>query len=172
MHWRCHKGHSWNSVIKSRVAGSGCPYCAGKKIDGTNSLEKLYPKIAKEWHFTKNKNLTPGDISSGSSRKVWWICSKGHEELLSVYAKVNRKKLSCLECSFLKNNNPKLFRQLHPTKNENLNIETLNSHGSQKVWWICSKGHEWIAQIYLRNKGQGCPYCSNRITTLSDSMVP
>ena len=30
-----------------------------------------------------------------------------------------------------------------------------------KVWWKCKKGHEWKAAIYERNKGKGCPFCSN-----------
>ena len=32
----------------------------------------------------------------------------------------------------------------------------------KKVWWKCSKGHEWKATIVNRNKGRNCPYCSNR----------
>ena len=34
---------------------------------------------------------------------------------------------------------------------------TLGSH--KKVWWKCSKGHEWLAEVYSRNSGNGCPYC-------------
>ena len=31
-----------------------------------------------------------------------------------------------------------------------------------KVWWKCSKGHEWQAIIQGRSSGLGCPYCSGR----------
>lgn len=31
-----------------------------------------------------------------------------------------------------------------------------------KVWWKCSKGHEWQSVIYGRSLGYGCPYCSGR----------
>ncbi|MBC8472882.1 MAG: zinc-ribbon domain-containing protein [Planctomycetes bacterium] len=37
------------------------------------------PSLAKEWHPTKNKYLTSRDVTHGTSRKVWWMCSKGHE---------------------------------------------------------------------------------------------
>ena len=37
---------------------------------------------------------------------------------------------------------------------------TPNSH--KKVWWKCSKGHEWQAVVASRNRGSGCPYCSGR----------
>ena len=28
-----------------------------------------------------------------------------------------------------------------------------------KVWWRCSRGHEWQATISNRNYGTGCPAC-------------
>lgn len=37
------------------------------------------PEVAKQWHPTKNGDLTPADVSAGSKRKAWWICDKGHE---------------------------------------------------------------------------------------------
>ena len=37
---------------------------------------------------------------------------------------------------------------------------TLGSH--KKVWWKCSKGHEWQACISNRSKGFGCPYCAGQ----------
>ena len=32
----------------------------------------------------------------------------------------------------------------------------------KKVWWKCSKGHEWQAIIQGRNKGASCPYCAGQ----------
>lgn len=44
------------------------------------SIAELYPELAKEWHPTKNGELSPEAVSKGSSKKVWWKCSKcGHE---------------------------------------------------------------------------------------------
>ena len=39
------------------------------------------------------------------------------------------------------------------------NPNTLTLGSNKKVWWKCSKGHEWQAVIYNRNSGNGCPYC-------------
>ena len=36
--------------------------------------------------------------------------------------------------------------------------QTYRSH--VKVWWKCSKGHEWPAAISKRTLGQNCPFCS------------
>jgi len=34
---------------------------------------------------------------------------------------------------------------------------------SQKVWWVCGKGHKWQAVVNARVRtGSGCPYCTNR----------
>ncbi len=32
----------------------------------------------------------------------------------------------------------------------------------KKVWWKCSKGHEWKAVIGSRSKGAGCPMCAGQ----------
>ncbi|MEW6664129.1 MAG: zinc-ribbon domain-containing protein [Thermodesulfobacteriota bacterium] len=43
------------------------------------NLLKLNPKLARQWHPTRNGNLTPQGVTPGSSRDVWWKCSRGHE---------------------------------------------------------------------------------------------
>lgn len=40
----------------------------------------------------------------------------------------------------------------------------------KKVWWICSSKHEWEALIASRNRGNGCPYCSNQKVSLESSL--
>jgi hypothetical protein len=40
------------------------------KISAEYNLGKLYPKLAKEWHPTKNGKLTPYDILPKSGKKV------------------------------------------------------------------------------------------------------
>ena len=44
--------------------------------------------------------------------------------------------------------------------NNNLRIEDFVANSHQKVWWKCSKGHEWQAMIKDRNRGNGCPHCT------------
>ena len=36
-------------------------------------------ELLRQWHPARNGALTPGDLSYGSKRKVWWQCEKGHE---------------------------------------------------------------------------------------------
>ena len=43
--------------------------CTGKP-----KLAVATPELAEQWHPHMNKPLTPGDVSAGSSRRVWWQC--------------------------------------------------------------------------------------------------
>lgn len=60
--------------------------------------------------------------------------------------------------------NDELMAEWNWEKNAALGLDphilTQGSH--KKVWWKCSKGHEWQATINHRNNGTGCPYCSGR----------
>ena len=89
--WLGKCGHEWEAVIYKRVNGRGCPYCSGKRVlKGFNDLGTKNPELAKEWHPTKNGDLTPYDVTSGSSKKVWWLGKCGHEWEASI---VNRSRL-------------------------------------------------------------------------------
>lgn len=46
---------------------------------GVNDLQSINPKLALEWHPTKNGTITPKDVTAGSQRYAWWRCHKGHE---------------------------------------------------------------------------------------------
>ncbi|MEH6746465.1 MAG: zinc-ribbon domain-containing protein [Maribacter arcticus] len=99
--WKCPKGtdHVWKAQIINRRNGTGCPVCTGNKVVGSNSLATLNPDLAKEWHPTKNGDLKPRDLTTGSTKKVWWKCNKGddHEWQTSV---VNRTRgRNCPYCT-------------------------------------------------------------------------
>ena len=36
------------------------------------------------------------------------------------------------------------------------------AYSNRKVWWKCSKGHEWKAVVYSRMKGAECPVFADR----------
>ena len=62
-----------------------------------------------------------------------------------------------------KNNYPNLVKEWHLTKNGSNKPEYF-SHGSKaRIWWQCSKNHEWEATIVNRTKGEtGCPFCAGK----------
>lgn len=169
--WQCSKGHGWKAPICNRNGGSGCPYCSGRcAIIGVNDLETINPTLAKEWHSTKNHNLTPNDVLPSSNKKVWWICTKGHEWQSIIGNRT--KERGCPYCSNRKvlsgyndlaTTNPELAKEWHPLKNGNLTSNSVTAGFNRKVWWQCNKQkeHEWMAIVGSRNSGSGCPYCSN-----------
>ncbi|MDC1063877.1 zinc-ribbon domain-containing protein [Flavobacteriales bacterium] len=78
--WKCDKGddHEWIASPNTRKE-SGCPICVGQKVVLSNCLATTHPKIAKQWHPTKNGDLTATKIVAGSQKKVWWKCDKGED---------------------------------------------------------------------------------------------
>ena len=77
--WKCDKcGYRWASSPNSRVRVdkvSGCPHCTGRvAMPGVDDLETLYPDIAKEWDYQKNKDTLPSQVKPHSNRKYYWIC--------------------------------------------------------------------------------------------------
>jgi len=91
--WKCDKGedHIWFTKIVDRTRGKGCPICSGNKTVKSNSIASTHPKLAKQWHPTKNGDLTPFHLSEGSNKKVWWKCDKGsdHEWIANVSSRNN-----------------------------------------------------------------------------------
>ena len=57
-------------------------------------LKDHYPNLSKEWHSTKNGEVTPDQVTTGSGLKVWWQCDKGHEWQATVHRRA-RKKSEC-----------------------------------------------------------------------------
>lgn len=135
-----------------------------------NSLANRRPDLIKEWHPTKNGDLTPYDVAFSNHKKAWWICSKKHEWQASI---ANRARLNrnCPYCTHQKvlvgqtdlaATNPKLAKEWDYEKNDDLTPKDVFEGSNKKVWWICSKKHEWQASIKSRSRGVGCPYCSNK----------
>ncbi|MBR4868719.1 MAG: zinc-ribbon domain-containing protein [Clostridia bacterium] len=168
--WRCKMGHEWESSISKRSQGQGCPYCSGRRpIAGQTDLATTHPKLASEWHPSKN-TLSPTQITAGSGKKIWWRCSKGHEWEAIVGNRTSKNR-GCPFCSGrnvtegetdLQSRYPELSKEWHPTKNNTLSPSNVSPGSHKKVWWKCNKGHEWQAQIKSRVNGAGCPICSNQ----------
>lgn len=130
------------------------------------NLYVLMPDLAKQWHPTKNGGLGPKDVTPGSSRKVWWLCEKGHWWLARVCDRTRGMK--CTFCRDLEKQSdqrmadlkPELLKEWHPTRNAGLRAKDVASHHRDPVWWICGQGHEWEATIRSRLTEKGCPICS------------
>ena len=98
VYWICSHGHSYQTTILSRCSGRNCPVCSSTKLlSGVNDLATINPKLASEWHPTKNGKVTPSDIFSNTGVKYWWLCSHGHEWRQSPH--LRSKGRGCPICS-------------------------------------------------------------------------
>lgn len=175
--WKCSKDplHEWESTVINRGNGNGCPYCSGKKATKNNCLKTLNPKLSKEWDYYKNGTLTPEEVTTGSSKKVWWQCPK--VESHSWQAVISSRHTGghgCPYCSgiyaseenSLATLNPKLAIEWHQTKNGTNTPKDYTVSSGKKVWWQCqfNPEHTWQAVIASRNSGHGCPTCGRKKT--------
>ncbi len=169
--WLCPQGHEYQTTPSHRVAGNGCPYCSGKKVlAGFNDLALTHPQIAGQWHHEKNGDLTPSKVTSGSKRKVWWLCPQGHSYQSTVVNRVNGN--GCPICSGkqillgfndLQSQLPEVAQDWHPSKNGTLTPDQVTVGCGKRVWWKCHVcGFEWKQCVYTRQKC-GCPACSNKV---------
>lgn len=169
--WCCERGHEWQAAISSRSSGSGCPVCARRAIiPGKNDLATTHPELARQWHPTKNREVTPREVAAGTRRKSWWICGKGHEWRASVASRAGGA--GCPVCAGkvvvpgendLRSAYPELAAQWHPTRNESLTPQQVSPYSNRKVWWLCQRGHAYAAAVAARTeRGSGCPYCAGR----------
>lgn len=145
------------------------------------NLAVLHPELAKLWHHSRNGNLTPYDVTPGSNKIVWWLCSTitpcgcTHEYEQAIYSKVGGNR-GCPFCSNPPKRHcfhkslaficPDISRFWHPTKNGYLTPEHFTPMSNKEAYWICTDCpygciHEYkqtIDKKVLQN--QGCPMCA------------
>ena len=169
--WRCAKGHSWQAIIKSRVERNDCPICANKiTAAGVNDLGTTHPELAKQWHPTKNGDLTPRMVVAGTNRKVWWICEHAHAWQATIASRV--KGCDCPVCAGkvviagendLASRFPHIAVQWDDVQNGELKPDNVTHYSNRRVWWRCERGHTWKTTVASRTSvGSGCPYCSGK----------
>jgi len=152
--WKCKRGHSWNVDIGNRTFNkSNCPICVNLFRDEfrkpiKNNILDLYPEIAKEWNYKKNKTK-PNMFTTGSGFKAWWNCNDCNVPYLREIRDRIKLNRSCPKCYPIiyneKKNNitvsyPKIALEWDYKKNKNINIKTITPGASRfKYWWKCSR---------------------------------
>lgn len=173
--WICKLGHSYDMKISSRTGTqkSGCPYCsvpAKRILKGFNDLATTNPEVLTEWDYEKNE-INPNEISSGSGKKVWWKCKKGHSFEQSITYKVKAQlESTCPYCSHQKllagyndlaTTHAYVLKEWDYEKNTLLPTQIgVGTH--YKAWWKCPFGHSYQAYPSKRCGKQhtGCPICN------------
>lgn len=164
--WRCDEGHIYESTVKNRSLGRGCPYCSGARVlPGVNSFSDVFPHAV-------SFLVSPSDgtgFTAGSFKKVEWRCAEGHrfeKEVCYVSGILRRGGEICPVCSNrrihigyndLRTRFPDLMDEWADKTSPE---ESMNSGAS--VLWRCSKEHEWRSSPHDRaRRGSGCPRCQS-----------
>lgn len=134
-----------------------------------SSVADVFPDLVAQWDVEKNKGMMPDNFSANAHAKVWWRCVKGHSWQADISSR--NRKLGCPYCagqrviggvndleSWCVENAPELLGEWNYEKNT-VKISEIAKTSNKKVWWQCSKGHEWEAVIANRVHGTRCPYC-------------
>ena len=160
--WRCSENHLYSAPINERVRyhkqgkSFGCPYCSGHKVlIGFNDLHTINPALTQEWEQTKNGNVTPSDVTNGSSKKYWWKCQKcGHSWQATVKNRTTGR--GCPKCKPLiiaeklatRAANKKTFADVFPElvcewdSSNTIKPNEVAPRSNIRVTWVCSKcGH-------------------------------
>jgi hypothetical protein len=95
--------------------------------------------------------------------------------LPDLYAQITprRKRLAPTSARYWLSGYPALVAQWHPTRNGDLFPDVLRYGSGRKVWWKCTLGpdHEWCAPVTTRVRGAGCPFCTNRYASVTNSLA-
>lgn len=135
-----------------------------------NSLAELFPEIAKQWNYEKNGVLKPCNLTPGSSRKVWWLCDKGHEWEATIGSRT--QGIGCPYCSgrrLIKGINdlltlrPEIAADWDYEKNYPLTPDNVTAFSNKRVWWKCTKcQHEWQSSVSNRDF-PNCKSCNAKL---------
>lgn len=166
--WNGDCGHEWQTSVKNRVNGTGCPYCSGNQVlAGFNDLRTKNPELAKEWS-RKNTELRPSMVLPMSNKSVLWKCSTCGYEWMARIAERSRGS-KCPVCAGhrivagindLTTTNPYIAAEWSE-KNQKVDIKGISKNSRDRVWWKCRNcGHEWRAAVDYRCRGHHCPACS------------
>jgi len=99
--WKCLKdgcGEIFNMRWRAILDNQNCPFCIGFKVGLSNCLVTRDSELSKEWHPTKNGDLTPYDVTCGSNKHVWWVCKEcGYEWFTDIFHRSNGS--GCPQCN-------------------------------------------------------------------------
>jgi len=180
VNWTCAEGHRWTAMVRERTLhGRRCPSCSNRRFQpGINDLATVDPENSALWDHSRNGDLTPATVRSGSVRIVHWLCPAGHGWTSKVTDRVkggngcpfcNDRRawpgLNDLETKF-----PHIAAEWDFERNVGGPHEVLPG-ATTAVWWACQGGHRWETSPGRRTR-RGAPGCSKCKTETRRAAAP
>lgn len=126
------------------------------------SIENNLPNIVKDYRG----EIDIKKIGFDSTKKVKWVCDKGHEVIESPHVRLRRKGAFCPVCG---KNHLGSLAQCYPelakmyTENNKVPADKLPADSSYRAEWKCEHGHVWHRAVKSQTKIGTCPVCANRV---------
>lgn len=167
VYWVCELGHHWQTEVRERAKGSGCPFCNNQRVwSGFNDVATLAPELVEEWH--PDNELSPEQVIYGSHWKIKWQCRKNPKHVWESSCSDRKFGYGCPYCSGNKicvgetdlgTTHPEIAAEWHPTKNGNITPQMVSKGSVTMRWWLCPQGHEYRMKPNSRTTGRNCPLC-------------
>lgn len=168
--WKCpYCKNIWNYEVRKRISkGAECRTCFGKTTL-KNRFSVVFPKVAEEFHPTKNGDLTIDNLHGKSNIRVWWLGKEcKHEWQTSVNNRTSLKH-NCPYCCNQKLETgvnditivaPKYAEEWDYDLNEILPNQAFIS--TTRYWWKCTIcEHSWNNSVSARlSHNNNCPKCA------------
>ena len=159
--WRCPEGHAYDASPNKRSSGRGCPYCSRRLVAvGETDLASTHPDIAATAY-----GFDPTTVSSGSNRKVEWLCDRRpdqpHTWTMAVAARVRGQGCSvCAGKQIIVGINDLAYTHPEIAAEADGWDPTTVTAGSNKVRaFRCALGHRSEKKVSERTQGYGCAVC-------------
>lgn len=175
-------GRIWDTRPPDLLKNHGCGCGKNRLVVGISDLLSSSGDICADWDYSKNSK-SPTEYTKTSLEVVNWKCHIcGNEWICSIQTRT-RGNGKCKKCNkttisvsketiesrktklierrgSLADNNPTASSLWHPTKNGGITPKDVTVSSGIKVWWKCTKGHEWQATIANMNVAPYCRICN------------
>ena len=181
--------HIWLAVVSNRTAGTGCPYCQGRKVCKHNSLATKAPKQTRYWDHDKNAKALEQTLAGSQLRADWKCPDCSYEWQARVMTRVYRDA-GCPRCSYKhkkQSRQPTFQDEQHSLllewDQERNALDGIFPHkttlkSDKLVHWVCHKCPKGQLHRYQMRAGNrtgkhahGCPYCAGRRACSCNSLA-
>lgn len=156
--------------------------------DKCRELGEYGQQLLKEYDYEENEkhNIDIDNLTGGSSKDIYWICSKcGEKFIRSINRRMHSKQCpNCWKTRVVKGKNDlytwclnngefgkKLMEEFNEAEN-NISIHNISYGSQKKIKWRCKNNHKWTANVITRTAHKsGCPYCSAGSISLSEKFI-
>ena len=151
--------------------------CPGRRLitrrRGTLAEER--PDLVKQWVDEADKDATPDTVRAGSNYRATWQCGCSCKHCSAPHPSWQARVISRTagsNCPYCSGNKvyvcqsiavlyPDLVKELDPESIPELDPNTVGPGSAISTSWVCTMHGSWVARIFNRVGGTGCPSCAH-----------